>query len=112
MINENYVCMLFWVRYDLKVKLDALGYKMLHGHKIVINVCCSYWPMIWTPRRCTNMAIKGGHLSLPIIQDLTKFRNPDILFQVPKFGPKLDMDILSEASYQRDLIYGLSDKTK
>ena len=58
------------------------------------------------------MAIKGGHLSLPVIQDVTKFQNSDLLLKEPRYGPKLDMEQLSEAKYERSLIYGLSDKTK
>ena len=58
------------------------------------------------------MVIKEGHLSLPIIQDVSKFQNPDLLLKEPRFGPKLEMDQLSEASYERSLIYGLSDQTK
>ena len=46
------------------------------------------------------------------IQDVSKFQNSDLLLKEPRFGPKLDMDQLSEASYERSLIYGLSDQTK
>ena len=99
-------------RYDLTIPLDAIGYKMLHGHKIVINVCCAYWPMIWTPRRCTNISIKSGKLTLPVIQDIDKFKTPDLLASEPKYGPALDMEVLRESSYKRDLIYGLSSKLK
>ena len=58
------------IRYDASVEIDAIGYRMLQGHRIVLNISCSYWPMIWTPRRCTNISFRKAHLSLPIIHNL------------------------------------------
>ena len=60
------------IRYDASVEIDAIGYRMLQGHRIVLNISCSYWPMIWTPRRCTNISFRKAHLSLPIIHNLEK----------------------------------------
>ena len=93
--------------YDLRIQLDALGYEMLQGHKIVLHICCSYWPMIWTPRRETSLRIRGAHLSLPILQDLPE-ASPDILCSEPYFGPALDVEEIEKSSYSRWLNYGLS----
>lgn len=96
--------------YDLKIQLDAIGYKMLHGHKLVINLTCAYWPMIWTPRRCTNMSLRNGHLSLPIVQNLNIASQP--FNEEPKYGPSLEIEQKEQSSYERQLIFGLSNKTK
>lgn len=98
--------------FDTTIQLDALGYRMLHGHKIVMHVTCSYWPMIWTPRRCTNMAIRAAHLSLPILENLGSCTDRSILCTKPHLGPPLKVDQLLEPSYNRRLIWGLSSSKK
>jgi predicted acyl esterase len=97
--------------YDVTIKLDAIGYKMLHGHKMSVHISTSYWPMIWTPRRCTSLNIRQAHLSIPIIQDLDSCKDTS-LYSEPCYGPALKMDILEPASYDRTLMYGLSDLTR
>ena len=73
-LDFSTLCSTFYnvIRYDASVEIDAIGYRMLQGHRIVLNVSCSYWPMIWTPRRCTNISFRKAHLSLPIIHNLEK----------------------------------------
>ncbi len=97
--------------YDLSLKLDAIGYKMLQGHKITLHITTSYWPMIWTPRRATYMKIRKAHLSLPVLQDSTKYLDTSLI-QGPVYGPALDIKELEPAQYDRKLIYGLSDDSK
>ena len=94
--------------YDLTIQLDALGYQMLQGHKMVIHICDSYWPMIWTPRRKTCISIRSAHLSLPIVQNLENCNASDTLLPKPFLGPALDVDHLQESLYKRNLKYGLS----
>ena len=98
--------------YDLKIQLDAIGYKYLHGHKLVLNIACAYWPMIWTPRRCTNLSLRGGCLSLPILQDVSKYSDEGCLYHKPQYGPPLDVEQIQPDFYGRSLTYGLSDMKK
>ena len=100
--------------YNLKIQLDGLGYKMLEGHKIVINICSSYWPMIWTPRRCTDLSIRQAHLSLPMMQDLAQSCkvSADILHALPRFGPRLLVQEKEQSHYKRHFTFGLSEEKK
>ena len=98
------------LRYEASIQIDAIGYKFLQGHRLALNVSCSYWPMIWTPRRCSNISLRQAHLSLPIIRNLD---TPDTsLYLEPKLGPQLEVEQLKPPSYERKLVYGLSSQEK
>lgn len=93
--------------YEVSFQLDAIGYKLLKGHRLSLNLCTDYWPMIWTPRKAESVKIRNPTLSMPV---LSTSKQPQYqLCPQPCLGPDLDIREIKPAQYSRQLLYGLSD---
>ena len=94
----------------MKKQPSKVAYFSLIEEFSLTALSCPYGPKLKI--HVENWAEEHSVISTLWIQDVSKFQNSDLLLKEPRFGPKLDMDQLSEASYERSLIYGLSDQTK
>ena len=102
--------------YSCTILLDAIGYQVQPGHTICVSITPTYWPLIWPSRSKTSITIQKGVLSIPHLEDVSKFEigedQPQSLFKKPLYGLPMNTTTLREPFYRRCFDYGLSDDTK
>ena len=91
--------------YSIAFEFDAIGYRLLKGHRIQVSLSPSYWPLIWTPRKATTLEISSATFSIPTLDLESSTTVPDIC-PTPVYGPKLKIDQLKGPFYKRYLEYG------
>lgn len=89
-------------RYDVSVKLDAIGHAFQPGHRIRLALSTCYWPLLWpSPEAATLTVIAGAsRLALPVRPQSAGDR------ELPPFGPPegapaLDVEELSPGHASR-----------
>ncbi len=91
-------------RYDVRVRLNAIGYAFPPGHRVRLALSSSYWPLLWPspePATLTVFTGAGSRLSLPV-------RPPhagDVLppFEEPEGAAPLAVHELAEGELSRTI---------
>ena len=94
---------------DITIPLHGIGYQLAKGHRLMIQIGSTYWPVLWpAPEPVTlNIAPGTSTLSLPLFE----VRQPAArAFEEPHVPEKTGMTTLREGSMERsvktDLVTG------
>ncbi len=106
-------------RYDVTVRLKAIGHAFPPGHRIRLAVSPTYWPMAWPSPEPVTLTVLGGTLVLPTRRDVTAtdgevrdtgaqgvrplVRVPHEVepFDEPELAPPLAVETLTEGHVRR-----------
>jgi len=66
-------------RYDVRVRLDAIGHAIPVGHALRVAISTVYWPWAWPSPEPVTLTLHGGTLHLPV--------RPALEDPQPAFGP-------------------------
>jgi predicted acyl esterase len=88
-------------RYDVRVRLNVIGYRVPAGHRLRVAVSASYWPWVWPSPRPVSLTVHGGTLALPARAP----RDEDAAlraFGSPVTATPLDVDVLRSPDVMRE----------
>jgi predicted acyl esterase len=78
--------------YEVEVRLGAAGYRFPPGHRIMVAISPSYWPVAWPSPEAVELRIIGPSvLELPVRQASEEL---EVAFEPPEAGPELDVEQL------------------
>ncbi len=91
-------------RYNVKIKLNHVGYVVPPGHKVRLAISTSYWPMAWPTPYNTVISVytKNSQLNVPVRSPQTK---DGLLteFETTQTGEPLSTTQLREFNQQRNV---------
>ena len=52
----------------IHVRFPTAAYRVRAGHRLRLSISQSYWPMVWTPPALGGVTLRGGSLTLPVLE--------------------------------------------
>ncbi len=87
-------------QYTVRLRLNAVGHRILAGHRWRLAVSTTYWPHAWpSPELVTITLFAGGNLALPVRP--SRQDEVSIAFEEPEAAPRLEQEILRPAARKR-----------
>ncbi|WP_138418786.1 CocE/NonD family hydrolase [Aquibacillus sediminis] len=94
-------------KYQVAVKLDALGQQIPKGHRLELAVSPTYWPQAWPSPKPVTLTIHAGEATRLTLPVRTPQEEDETCgqFDVPETAPVMDKEILRTENRTREVIH-------
>jgi predicted acyl esterase len=87
-------------RYDLRVRLDAIGQVIPAGQRLRVSVSSSYWPWAWPSPEPVTLTLHGGTVLLPL-RPANDYEPEPPQFGPPEWAAPLEVEVLDPGQTSR-----------
>ncbi|ODV61619.1 CocE/NonD family hydrolase ASCRUDRAFT_75608 [Ascoidea rubescens DSM 1968] len=95
-------------KYDINIKLDSLGIKVVKEHKLRLALSPTDWPQAWPTAETPIFTLYSGSLKLPFVEE-NSYKH--IEFPSPLYYKPCDRIILRGEKRSRDVVYNTIGST-
>lgn len=97
---------------EITVPLHGIGYRLLPGHRLVVQVASAYWPILWPAPEPVTLTICPGASALHLpVRDATDAPAPRPLPDPPNRDVKRPVTRVRDGSMERSVHTDLTDGT-
>ncbi|GGH18233.1 hypothetical protein SAMN05444007_10147 [Cribrihabitans marinus] len=95
----------------LSVPLYGTGYRVLAGHRLVVQIASAYWPILWPAPEPVTLTIRPGSsaLHLPLRVETPDAPEPRSLPEPPRRGGRRPLTHVRDGSMERSFHTDLTD---
>lgn len=92
------------------IPLHGIGYRVPEGHRLVVQIASTYWPILWPAPEPVTLTVQCGlsSLRLPIRQATPDAPAPRALAEPAKRAGKRPVTVMREGSMERTLSLDLT----
>ncbi|MBD1379381.1 CocE/NonD family hydrolase [Metabacillus arenae] len=94
-------------KYQIQVKLDALGQQIPKGHRLEVAVSPTYWPSAWPSPKPVNLTLYTGEetrIELPVRTPHPEDKNCG-RFAPPETAPVMERQVIRKENRTREVIH-------
>ncbi len=89
----------------IRVPLHGIGYRLDAGHRLLVQIASTYWPILWPAPKPVKLTMKAGvsRLTLPVRREDPDAPRPRVLPEPATSGTDRPISLVRKGSMERSL---------